>query len=101
MQKNVSLNFWKNNPGGNNRQQFKIPRAHGSSGKESQSSTRLDQKIIWYARQWQHLEYGNAIWGPNYLGAINMLEKIQRRATKMIIAIKDLTYGIETSIIGL
>ena len=26
------------------------------------------------------LEYGNAIWGPNYLGDIKMLEKIQRRS---------------------
>ena len=39
-----------------------------------------------------HLEYGNAIWAPNYLGDIKILEKIQRRATKMIIAIKDLHY---------
>ena len=39
-----------------------------------------------------HLEYGNAIWGPNYSGDIKILEKIQRRATKMIIAIKDLHY---------
>ena len=39
-----------------------------------------------------HLEYGNAIWGPNYLGDIKILEKIQRRATKMTIAIKDLHY---------
>ena len=39
-----------------------------------------------------NLEYGNAILGPNYLGDIKILEKIQRRATKMVIAIKDLTY---------
>ena len=39
-----------------------------------------------------YIEYGNAIWDPNYLGDIKILEKIQRRATKMIIAIKDLHY---------
>ena len=49
-------------------------------------------KTLYKAMVRPHLEYGNAIWGPNYLGDINMLEKIQRRATKMIIAIKDLTY---------
>ena len=39
-----------------------------------------------------HIEYGNAIWGPNYLEDIKMLEKVQRRATKIVIAIKELPY---------
>ena len=29
------------------------------------------------------LEYGNAMWGPVYLGDVHKVEKIQRRATKM------------------
>ena len=37
-----------------------------------------------------HLEYGNAMWGPVYLGDIHKVEKIQRRATKMIYSIKNL-----------
>ena len=39
-----------------------------------------------------HLEYGNVVWGPNYQGEIKMLDKFQRRATKMVTAIKDLPY---------
>ena len=49
-------------------------------------------KTLYKAMVRPHLEYGNAICGRNYLGGIKKLEKIQRRATKMIIAIKDLTY---------
>ena len=48
-------------------------------------------KTLYKAMVRPHLEYGNAIWGPN-LGDIKMLEKIQCRATKMIIAIKDQTH---------
>ena len=39
-----------------------------------------------------HLEYGNVVWGPNYQGDIKRLEKFQRRATKIVTAIKDLPY---------
>ena len=49
-------------------------------------------KTFYKAMVRPHLEYGNAIWGSNYLGDIKILEKIQRRATKMTIAIKDLHY---------
>ena len=39
-----------------------------------------------------HLEYGNLIWGPHFKGDQIKLEKIQRRATKLVPGIKDLTY---------
>ena len=39
-----------------------------------------------------HLEYGNAMWGPVYIGDVHKVEKIQRRATKMISSIKNLPY---------
>ena len=31
-----------------------------------------------------HLEYGNAIWGPCYIGDLKLVEGVQRRATKLI-----------------
>ena len=31
-----------------------------------------------------HLEYGNAIWGPCYMGDMKLVEGVQRRATKLI-----------------
>ena len=39
-----------------------------------------------------HLEYDNVIWGPYYQADIKSLESIQRRATKLITALKDNAY---------
>jgi len=39
-----------------------------------------------------HLEYANSVWNPHRLGLIKDLEKVQMRATKLVIAIKNLTY---------
>ena len=39
-----------------------------------------------------HLEYANSIWGPFYQGDINMVEKIQHRATKLIPSLSNKPY---------
>ena len=39
-----------------------------------------------------HLEYGNAIWGPCYVGDLKSVEGVQRRATKMVSEIRELSY---------
>ena len=39
-----------------------------------------------------HLEYCNVIWGPFYKGDIIAVEKIQRRATKLVPESKHLSY---------
>ena len=39
-----------------------------------------------------HLEYGNAIWGPCYMGDLKLIEGVQRRATKLITHLHDLPY---------
>ena len=39
-----------------------------------------------------HLEYGHKIWGPHFKGDIIAVEKVQRRATKLVDTIKNLTY---------
>ena len=39
-----------------------------------------------------HLEYGNVIWGSFFRGDIIAIEKVQRRATKLVPLIKYLTY---------
>ena len=38
------------------------------------------------------LEYGNTIWGPHFKLGQQAIEKIQRRATKFVGAISNLTY---------
>ena len=39
-----------------------------------------------------HLEYGNVIWAPRFKRDVIEVEKVQRRATKLIPALMDLTY---------
>jgi len=39
-----------------------------------------------------HLEYANSVWNSHRLGLIKDLEKVQMRATKLVITIKNLTY---------
>ena len=39
-----------------------------------------------------HLEYGNVIWGRYYQADIKSLDSIQRRATRLITTLKDISY---------
>ena len=39
-----------------------------------------------------HLEYANLVWCPYTKGDIEVIEKVQKRATKLIISLKHLTY---------
>ena len=39
-----------------------------------------------------HLEYGNIIWGPFYKMDMTRIESVQRRATKLVITLKDKSY---------
>ena len=48
-----------------------------------------------------HLEYGNVIWGPHYKGDQVMVEKVQKRATKLIPCIRHLPYDQRLKILKL
>jgi len=39
-----------------------------------------------------HLEYANSVWNPYRQGLITDLEKVQMRATKLVITVKHLPY---------
>ena len=41
-----------------------------------------------------HLEYGNIIWGPFYKMDMARVESVQRRATKLVITLKDKSYEV-------
>ena len=47
-----------------------------------------------------HLEYYVLAWRPYLTQDIEMLEKVQRRATKMVYGFNDLTYEKKTEEIG-
>ena len=40
-----------------------------------------------------HLEYGNCVWGPSSRGDQKQLEKVQRRATKLVPGLREKTYS--------
>jgi len=39
-----------------------------------------------------HLEYAVSVWNPHYQTLFEKLEKVQKRATKLVITIKKLHY---------
>jgi len=39
-----------------------------------------------------HVEYANSVWCPFKIGDIKVIEKIQKRATKLIIKLKNKPY---------
>ena len=47
------------------------------------------------------LEYGNIVWGPMFVLDQQSVEKIQRRATKLVREIKDLSYVDRLHILNL
>ena len=48
-----------------------------------------------------HLEYGNVIWGPHYKGDQKSIEKVQKRATKLVPSLKDLPYTERLRVLNL
>jgi len=39
-----------------------------------------------------HLEYANCVWSPYKKGDVEIIEKVQKRATKLVISLKKLAY---------
>ena len=38
------------------------------------------------------IEYGNVVWGPSYIGDQMILERVQKRATKLVPELRHLPY---------
>ena len=47
------------------------------------------------------IEYGNVIWGPQYILDQREVEKVQRRATKLISDLQDCTYDDRLAVLDL
>ncbi len=50
--------------------------------------------IIYKHQVRPHLEYGNAIWHPQYIADMNKVEGVQHRATKVILELRDKPYAL-------
>ena len=48
-----------------------------------------------------HLEYGQAIWSPQFVRQSKLIENVQRRATKLIPNLKNLPYSERLKILKL
>jgi hypothetical protein len=49
-------------------------------------------KYLFQALVRPHLEYAEAVWSPSTVGDIDVIENVQRRATKQIPSLKNLEY---------
>ena len=59
------------------------------------SFTNLNSKILpllYKTLVRPHLEYANVVWGPIYISDLNIIESVQRRATRYIQNLSDLLY---------
>ena len=72
-----------------------VKKANMKLGLIKKSFASLDETtlpLLYSSLVRSQLEYGNVIWGPHYKTDSIAVEKVQRRATKLIQSIKNLSY---------
>ena len=72
-----------------------INKANHVLGLVKKSFNTLNKKtlpILYKALVRPHLEYANVVWGPNYIGDCDRMERVQRRATKCVQDLSSLEY---------
>ena len=73
----------------------KINKANKVVGLIRRTFVALDEEIfrcLYVAMVRPHLEYANQIWAPYLVKDIEAVENVQRRASKLVPSLKDLTY---------
>ena len=72
-----------------------VKKANCSLGLIKKSFALLDNKtlpLLYKSLVRPHLEYGNVVWGPFYKEDEKLVEKVQKRATKVIPQLKGMQY---------
>ena len=70
-----------------------IKKANKILGLIKHSFTTLDETtlpLLYISMVRPHLKYGNVIWGPHFKEDVKAVERVQKRATRMIAKIKYL-----------
>ena len=73
----------------------KIKKANSIVGLIRRSFSYLDSKLfqkLYTTFVRPHLEYAQAVWSPHLIKHINMIENVQKRATKLVDGLHDLGY---------
>ena len=72
-----------------------VKKANRVLGLIKKSFSHLDETmlpLLYKSLVRPHLEYANVVWGPHFKGDIKLVEKVQRRATKLAQQYKTLPY---------
>ena len=72
-----------------------VAKANQILGLVKRTMTYLDKdtlKLLYCSLVRPHLEYANVVWHPQYKKHIEMLEKVQRRATRLLPMMTELSY---------
>ena len=83
---------------------LKVKKSNGLVGMIKRSFTFINKAIfkqLFTTIVRPHLEYGAPIWNPHLKRQINLIESVQRRATKLVPGLKDLPYKERLKILEL
>lgn len=72
-----------------------VKKANSSLGLVKKTFAQLDREtlpLLYKSLVRSHLEHGNVIWGPFYKEDAKLVEKVQRRATKVVPELRDKSY---------
>ena len=70
-----------------------VKKANSILGLIKRSFVALDEDtppLLFTSMVRPHLEYANIIWGPHFIGDIRAVERVQKRATKLIPILRNL-----------
>ena len=75
--------------------QEKINKAYSVLGIIKRNFIYVDKStfiLLYKAMVRPHIEYAHSVWNPFFKGNIDNIEKVQKRATKLVISLKHLRY---------